>query len=316
MEKEPLIIIAGPTATGKSSLGIALAGRIGGEILSADSMQVYRGMDIGTAKIRTEEMDGIQHHLIDVMDPKEPYNVAVFQKMARQAWLDIRSRGHIPVMVGGTGFYIQAFLKGVQFTPEETDYDYRLSLQEIAGREGGPQLLYEQLAACDSASAAAIHPHNVKRIIRALEFFHETGSQISRHNQEEALRSSPYDYRYFVLTMDRQKLYAKIEKRVDEMIEAGLEDEVRTLKERGLTQKDISMQGIGYRQMLSFLDGEISLPRAIELIKRDTRRFAKRQLTWFKREKDVIWIDRDLFPDEQQILDYMERNIWNGGNDR
>lgn len=305
MKNEPLVIIAGPTASGKSSLGVALAKRIGGEIISADSMQVYRGMDIGTAKITPDEMEGIPHHLIDVMEPEDPYNVVAFQQMAREAYSGIRQRDHIPVLVGGTGFYIQAFVKGVCFTPTDTDLAYREELMKIASEEGGWQRLHEQLRQKDPASAAAIHPHNVKRVIRALEFYRQTGSELSAHNTEESMRQSPYSFVYFVLTMDRRKLYERIEKRVDEMLAAGLTDEVRMLKQRGLSREHISMQGIGYKQMLSFLDGEISYERATELIKRDTRRFAKRQLTWFRREKDVIWVDIDAFRDTEDILDFM-----------
>lgn len=305
MKKEPLVIIAGPTASGKSSLGIALAKRIGGEIISADSMQVYRGMDIGTAKITMDEMEGIAHHLIDVMEPEEPYNVAAFQQMAQDAYSGIRQRGHIPILVGGTGFYIQAFLKGVNFTPTDTDLTYREELMKIAKEDGGPQKLYDELKEKDPASAEAIHPHNVKRVIRALEFYRQTGWELSAHNSEESMRKSPYCFAFFVLTMDRKKLYDRIERRVDDMLSAGLASEVIKLKERGLSREHISMQGIGYKQMLSFLDGEISYERAVELIKRDTRRFAKRQLTWFRREKDVIWVDIDTFTDTQEILDYM-----------
>ena len=302
----PLVIIAGPTATGKTSASVALAGRLSGSIISADSMQVYRGMDIGSAKVTEEEKRGIPHYLIDVADPTENWNVVRFQKEARAAIDEIRTRGRLPFLVGGTGFYIQALLYDIDFTEMEADTQCRADLEEEA-RTLGPAVLYERLLKVDPVSAQTIHPNNVKRIIRALEFASMSGGlRISEHNRNERMRSPAYRAVFFVFTMDRQKLYERIDARVDKMMEEGLEEEVRRLRSLGLTADDVSMQGIGYRQILRSLDGEYPMEEAVRLIKRDSRHFAKRQLTWFRREKDVTWIDLDSFPDEASLLDHME----------
>ncbi len=300
MERKKLVVLTGPTAAGKTKLSIALAKRIGGEIISADSMQVYRKMDIGSAKIRPEEMDGVRHHLIDVLDPSESFDVTQFQSLAKEAIDQITSRGHIPILVGGTGFYIQAVVYDIDFTQNEKDDSYRRMLEEMSS---DPYRLHEMLQKEDPESAAAIHPNNVRRTIRALEFLHQTGGRISEHNQKERQKESPYNFCYFVLTEDRQRVYERIDHRVDLMLEEGLEEEVRTLKEMGLTPDMTSMKGLGYAEMLKYLSGEISYEEAVRLIKRNTRHFAKRQITWFKREKEVIWIDRgDYGLDDNKIL--------------
>ena len=302
----PLVIIAGPTATGKTSASVALARRLRGSIISADSMQVYRGMDIGSAKVTEEEQQGIPHYLIDVADPTENWNVVRFQKEAEAAVTQILSQGRLPFLVGGTGFYIQALLYGIDFTQMDSDTEYRASLEEEA-RTQGPEALYRRLQETDPASAEMIHPNNVKRIIRALEFAGMSGGmRISDHNRNERMRDPAYRAVFFVFTMDRQKLYERIDTRVDKMMENGLEDEVRRLKSQGLTSKDVSMQGIGYRQILRSLDGEYPMEEAVRLIKRDSRHFAKRQLTWFRREKNVTWINLDDFENENSLLDFME----------
>ena len=302
MEKQKLIVLTGPTAVGKSKLSIQLAKTIGGEIISADSMQVYKYMNIGTDKITTEKMQGVPHHLIDFLDPKEDFNVFVFQKLVKEAIEEIAARGHVPIIVGGTGFYIQAVLYDVDFTETDEDDSYRKELERRAKDEGG-HVLHEELKALDPQSAEAIHENNVKRVIRALEYYKKTGRPISEHNKEQHERTSPYDFRYFVLTDKRETLYSRIDKRVDQMIDEGLENEVKELSKLGIPRTATSMQGLGYREMFGYLDGEYDLERAIYLIKRNTRHFAKRQLTWFKREKDVIWLDKNDFDhDDEKIL--------------
>lgn len=306
--KEPLIIIAGPTATGKSAAAVDLALRCNGAVISADSMQVYRGMDIGSAKVTAEEMHGVDHYLIDCVEPTQEWNVVRFQQEARAAVREIRSRGQLPILCGGTGFYIQALLYDVDFTQMDCDRTYRQELTQIA-RMQGPDALYELLRERDPASAAAIHPHNVKRVIRALEFQHESGNTISEHNAAQRQKETAYDALYFVLTMDRNKLYERINRRVDRMMEQGLEEEVDRLRKAGLTSSDISMQGLGYKQIMESREGRYDIAEAVRLIKRDTRRFAKRQLTWFRRERDVIWVDRDLYPDEDSLVNFLKEKV-------
>lgn len=304
MKKEPLVILTGPTAVGKTKLSIALAKAIGGEIISADSMQVYRHMDIGSAKIRLEEMEGIPHYLVDVLEPWEEFHVVRFQQMAKEAMKKIREHGHIPILVGGTGFYIQAIVKDIDFTENEAS-PYREELTRLA-EEKGADFLYEKLQKVDPKSAQIIHAHNVKRIIRALEFYQMTGKKISEHNKEQREKSSPYQFTYFVLQDERTKLYKRIEARIDEMLQDGLIEEVTALKEMGLKRGMVSMQGLGYKEILAYLDGECTLEEAVEILKRDTRHFAKRQITWFKREEEVIWIDKGKFAyQEEQILEAM-----------
>lgn len=304
--KKPLIILTGPTAVGKTALSIRLARLVDGEIISADSMQVYKYMDIGSAKIRPEEMDGIPHHLIDVFDPAEEFHVVRFQECAKRAMEDIYSRGHIPILVGGTGFYIQAVLYDIDFTENGGDNGYRKKLETLAA-EKGAEHLHQMLAKIDPASAEAIHANNIKRVIRALEYYHETGEPISVHNEKERQKESPYNFAYFVLNDRRERLYQRIDARVDQMLSDGLVDEVRHLKERGYTRDMVSMQGLGYKEILDYLDGKCTLEEAIYILKRDTRHFAKRQITWFKREREVCWIDKEAFGYENdRILERME----------
>ncbi len=305
MEKRPLIILTGPTAVGKTAASIGLAKAVGGEIISADSMQVYRHMDIGSAKITADEMQGIPHYLVDVLEPEEAFNVVRFQEMAKAAMQKIYAGGHIPIVVGGTGFYIQALLYDIDFTENDSDFSYREELEQTAGDKGA-EYLHSLLKQVDPEAAEQIHPHNIKRVIRALEFNRKTGQKISAHNEQERRKQSPYDFAYFVLTDDRKALYERIDRRVDKMMEQGLLEEVRALKDRGIARDSVSMQGLGYKELLAYLDGEISLDEAIRIIKRDTRHFAKRQLTWFRRERDVIWIDRQKTgQEEKKIVDYM-----------
>lgn len=303
--KRPLIILTGPTAVGKTALSIQLAKAIGGEIISADSMQVYQYMDIGSAKIRRDEMDGVSHYLVDVLKPEEEFHVVRFQEMAKEAMEKIYVNNHIPIIVGGTGFYIQALLYDIDFTESDSDASYRSELECYAD-EHGVNALHEKLRAIDPESADSIHANNVKRVIRALEYYHLTGEKISVHNAREREKESPYDYRYFVLNDKRDHLYRRIDLRVDQMMNEGLLQEVKRLKEMGYHRGMVSMQGLGYKEILSYLDGEISLDEAVYEIKRDTRHFAKRQITWFKRERDVIWVNKDEYGyDEKKILNSM-----------
>lgn len=306
MDRKPLIILAGPTAVGKTSLSIRLAKETGGEIISADSMQVYRHMDIGSAKITKEEMEGVPHYLVDVLEPEEEFNVVRFQQMAKEAAERIWEKGKIPLVVGGTGFYIQALLCDIDFTENDGDESYRRQLEQKASDEEGASELYEMLKAVDLKAAQEIHPRNIKRIVRALEFYHQTGKKISEHNETQRQKMSPYNYAYFVLTDERGRLYERIDRRVDLMMEQGLLDEVRYLKKRGVRKDSTAMQGLGYKELYAYLDGEYPLDEAVRIIKRDTRHFAKRQLTWFKRERDVIWADKSVIgQDEQKLADYM-----------
>lgn len=305
--KNPLIILTGPTAVGKTDLSIALAHQIGGSVISADSMQVYRHMDIGSAKIRKEEMQGIPHYLVDILEPDEEFHVVRFQEYARAALEKIYEQGEIPIVAGGTGFYIQALLYGIDFTEQPEDRAYRKELEQIAERQG-PGKLHEMLKRVDEKSAEIIHENNRKRVIRALEFHHLTGKKISEHNEQERMRSSPYRFAYFVLNDDRSRLYERIEKRVDRMLEEGLLEEVIRLKEMGCKQGMVSMQGLGYKEILEYLEGECTLEEAVRRIKRDTRHFAKRQLTWFRREREVVWIPKQDFDyDNSRILAYMQK---------
>ena len=303
--KKPLIILTGPTAVGKTKASIELAKALNGEIISADSMQVYKYMDIGSAKIRPEEMQGIKHYLVDELEPEEEFHVVRFQQMAKQAMENIYAKGKVPIVVGGTGFYIQALLYDIDFTENEEDTTYRQELEQLA-EEKGTDYLHNMLKEVDPVSAETIHANNVKRVIRALEFYKLTGNKISEHNEKERAKESPYKFCYFVLNDERKILYDRIDLRVDKMLEDGLLDEVSDLKNRGYTKDMVSMQGLGYKEILDYLNGEISLEEAIYILKRDTRHFAKRQLTWFRRERDVIWINKNEYDhDEERILDVM-----------
>lgn len=305
MKKQPCIVLTGPTAVGKSALAVRLAKAVGGEIVSADSMQVYRGLDIGSAKITNEEMEGIPHHLIDVLDPKDSFNVYRFCQMAEDAMRGIYERGRIPIITGGTGFYIQALLKGVDFSESSADEEIRARLVAFA-KEAGSDALYERLKAVDPTAAEEIHQHNQKRVIRALQFYEETGHPISEHNRRQREREVAYRLAYFVLTDDRAQLYQRINARVDKMVADGLFDEVASLLSQGLSEEHTSMKGLGYRELIPYFAGEITKEEAITQIKTDSRHYAKRQLTWFRREENVIWVDKAAFAyDEDAILAFM-----------
>lgn len=300
---KPLIILSGPTAVGKTDLSLKLAKRVNGQIISADSMQVYKGMDIGTAKIMPEEMQGVKHHLVDIITPFEEWNVLKFKNLAKEAIDKIYSERQVPVVAGGTGFYIQALIKDVDFS-EEKDNSVRKALEEEYN-EKGVDYLYDELLRIDPVSAQIIHKNNVKRVVRAIEFYRLNGYPISQHNFEQSENESPYNYAYFVLTDDREKLYNRIDLRVDKMVESGLIDEVKRLQAMGLDKSFVSMQGLGYKEIIDYLEGKVSLDEAIYILKRDTRHFAKRQLTWFRREKNVVLINKSDYKNDDEILDFM-----------
>lgn len=311
--KPPLIVLSGPTAVGKTKLSIELAKAVGGEIVSADSMQVYKHMDIGSAKITAEEMQGIPHHMIDILEPWEEFSAAVFKEKCGECLPGIYERGHIPIVTGGTGFYVQALLRDIDFNgaqltsekPGENPGNYRRYLENLAA-EKGAEYLHGMLQKADPVSAEMIHANNIKRTVRALEFFYLTGEPISRHNERERAKPPAYDSRYFVLNDLREKIYAQIDLRVDQMLARGLVAEVEALRAGGCHRGMVSMQGLGYKEILAYLEGETTLEEAVEIIKRDTRHFAKRQLTWFRREKDVIWVNKNDFGyDESAMLEYM-----------
>ena len=348
-----MIVLSGPTAVGKTKLSIALAKAVGGEIVSADSMQVYRHMDIGSAKITKEEMQGVPHHMIDILDPWEDFSVAVFKEKCEECLPGIYERGHIPILTGGTGFYVQALLRDIDFSGNaygrdgaasaaeqdagpscsvqkdsptassgqhtessrsaegengsgaDTGQDIRAALEQTAAQQGAAYL-HEQLKQVDPLSAELIHPNNLKRTIRALEYFYLTGEPISRHNRREREKPSAYLSCYFVLNDFRERIYENIGLRVDKMLRQGLVAEVERLRTMGCHRGMISMQGLGYKEILAYLEGEFSLEEATERIKRDTRHFAKRQLTWFRREQDIVWVNKNEFDyDEDRILEFI-----------
>ncbi len=308
----PMILIAGPTACGKTSVSVELAKKINGSIISADSMQVYKYMNIGTAKITSEEMQGIKHYLIDVLFPDDEFSVAIFQKMAVMAYKDIISQNKVPVMVGGTGFYINAFLYNNDFSVDKSNNDYRKKYTDILNIEG-KEYLFKLLTDIDYEYAQTIHINNTKKVIRALEYYSETGEKFSEYNKREKLRKPKYNNRMFILNMTREKLYDRINERVDKMINDGLVDEVKDLLEK-YSPDLISMQGLGYKEIVGYLENKYSLDEAIYILKRDTRHFAKRQLTWFKHQCSGEWIDVDNFSTSEEIADKILKMISIGEN--
>ncbi|MFQ9515447.1 MAG: tRNA (adenosine(37)-N6)-dimethylallyltransferase MiaA [Eubacterium sp.] len=300
-----LVVLTGPTAVGKTDISINLAKQINGEIISADSIQVYQYMDIGSAKITEKEMCGVQHYLIDVLKPDQEFNVHIFQQMTKQCMEEIYAKGKIPIIVGGTGFYIQSVLYDINFDETDDNHEYRHYLEQLA-KEKGNRYLHDRLRQIDAKSADSIHFNNVKRVIRALEYNHDTGKVISEHNEQQRENESPYNFTYFVLNDNRELLYSRINRRVEQMMDAGLVEEVRKLISMGYDTDLVSMQGIGYKEIAEYLHGNITLEEAVELIKKNTRHFAKRQLTWFRREKNVTMIQCDEFNhDKSKILNEM-----------
>lgn len=306
--KKPLVILTGPTAAGKTELSLELAEKTNGEIISADSVQVYRGMDIGSAKLPETERRGIPHHLIDIREPAEGFDVTEFVRLAGEAAGEIYRHERLPVLVGGTGFYLQAFLKGIRFDEGDPDTALRDELSKMAEREGRAAV-YALLEKEDPEAAGSLHPNNLKRVIRALEYKRLTGRSIMKANEEQLALTSPYNYAYFVLTMPREQLYERIDRRVETMFVRGLTEEVECLKRSGVSREMAAMQAIGYKEVWDALDGRCTMNEAKEAIKLGTRHYAKRQLTWFRREKDVIWLDKSRFADEHSILEEMLKHL-------
>lgn len=289
---EPVIVIAGPTASGKTRLSIELAKAINGEIISADSMQVYKYMDIGTAKPDTEEMSGIRHYLIDEINPDEEFSVARFQELAMKYISQIHENGKIPIIAGGTGLYINSLLYNINFSETISDWALREQLEKEADEKGN-RYIHNKLAAIDPEAAAKLHENDRKRVIRAIEVFTHTNMPISMHQRLSRMNPPPYRYIVFGLRWDREKLYERINRRVDLMLENGLVDEVKRLSQMGYDKSAIAMQGLGYKEILAYLAGEITYDEAVYILKRDTRHYAKRQMTWFKRVEGIQWLDID-----------------------
>lgn len=305
MEKTKIGVLVGPTASGKTALSVEIAARMDAEIISADSIQLYKGFDIGSAKPTLQERRGIRHHLIDVYEPFEQNaSVARFQALAQQVIADITSRGKFPLVVGGTGLYVNALTYPLSFTGVASDPELRTSLAETEAQNPGS--LYVLLKELDPKSAARLHPNDRKRIIRAMEVVKLTGKAIDEFGgdfENKKNKEVPYDVKLIALTMPRELLYARIEKRVDEMIRMGLVDEVKRLKALGVTVDMPAMQGLGYKQLYAFLDGACKLDEAIAAIKLETRHFAKRQLTWFKRDKRIVWLDVTQYKSREALTE-------------
>lgn len=299
-----LLILAGPTAVGKTDISINLAQKLNGEIISADSMQIYKHMDIGSAKVTKSEMQNIPHHLIDILEPNLSFDVSQYKILAENLINNITSEGKLPMLVGGTGLYINSLIYNYNFTDASTDLRYRNYLQNLAS-DKGKEYVHNLLKDIDIESYNKLYPNDLKRVIRALEVYKLTGKTISDFNKKNNIYDIPYKIYYFVLTMNREKLYDRINKRVDIMIEKGLIDEVKELKKMGYTSEMQSMKGIGYKEILYYLNGEISLNQAIYMIKKGSRNYAKRQLTWFRKDKRVNWIDKDKFSTDDEIADHI-----------
>jgi len=302
-----LFILAGPTAVGKTDISIKLAQKLQGEIISADSMQIYKDMNIGSAKVTESEMKGIPHYLIDIVEPGESFNVSQYKKLAEDKIYKIAERGKLPMLVGGTGLYINSLICNYDFTGAETDEEYREYLMILVDTKG-KEYIHKMLEDIDSDSYHRLYPNDVKRVIRALEVYKLTGITISEYNISRQDYISAYNLNYFVLTMDRAKLYNRINQRVELMIENGLIEEVSTLKSQGYTSEMQSMKGIGYKEILYYLDGQISKEAAVELIKKGSRNYAKRQLTWFRKDPRVKWVCKDDFNSEDEIVEYIKNN--------
>lgn len=305
--KSPLITISGPTACGKTAVSVELAKIINGEIISADSMQVYKYMDIGTAKITEKEKQGIKHYLIDALYPDEEFSIAVFQKMAKEALSEIYDKGKMPVLVGGTGFYVNGLIYDNDFTPGEKDDKMRLMLEKDAAEKGN-EYVHNILRELDPEYAETVHPNNVKRVIRAIEFCRDTGEKFSEYNARERLREPAYDVKGFILNMDRDLLYERIEKRIDIMLKNGLVEEVKGLMEK-YSENLVSMKGLGYKEIIGYLNGEYSLEEAIYILKRDTRHFARRQLTWFKHQSNGMWINMQDYESPKAAAEFIAKEI-------
>ncbi len=311
--KKPLIVITGPTASGKTSLAVALAKKINGEIISGDSMQVYKKMDIGTAKVTEEEKQGIAHYMIDEFEPDQECSVALFQKKVKGYIEAIYSRGKIPMIVGGTGFYIRAITHDIAFEEMATDTSIRDELMALA-RTRGVDYLHQKLEEVDPLSAQNIHKNNIQRVVRALEYYRQTGKPISSHNEKEKSRETPYNLVFFGLNMDRELLYSRVDERVDQMIQEGLLDEVKKLYDKGYSKDLPSMRGIGYKEFFPYFENENSLETSIETLKQNTRHYAKRQLTWLRNQVSPIWIDVDQYDfNRERLLERLLEHVKESG---
>lgn len=308
--KKKLILIAGPTAVGKTSVSIELAKKINGEIISADSVQVYRGLDIGSAKIKKEEMQGIEHYLIDIKEADEDFNVVIFKDLVKEAIDKIYEKGKIPILVGGTGFYLQAVLYDIDFLKQDDKKALELRRElEKEYEEKGADYMFEKLLSIDKEAAFYIHKNNAKRLIRAIEFALLNNEKISLHNKEQRKKESIYDSCFFVLSMDRKKLYSRIDERVELMFSEGLLKEFENLLDKGINKNNMSMQAIGYKELFLYKDGLCSLEEVKEKIKQNTRHFAKRQITWFKREKQINDIDVLSYKNVNEIVEFIISKI-------
>lgn len=305
-EDKPLLILAGPTAVGKSDISVKVAKALGGECISADSIQVYNGLNIGSGKITEEEMEGIPHHLLDILNPEEDYDASSFQRMAREKVEEIYRRERLPILVGGTGFYIQAMLRDIDFQEEDEAEKERLrSKLEKEMVERGSTALHEELKWVDPVSAEEIHPHNRQRIMRALEYFYLHKSPISKHNREEKEKEVLYDSLFLVLNRNREDLYEGINARVEKMFRDGLVSEVEAFSNKGYTEHSPGFKGIGYREIFPYLRGECSLSECKALIQQNSRHYAKRQLTWFKREKETIFVEAENFKSHEEEAEWI-----------
>ena len=299
--KPTVIVIGGPTASGKSGLAVELAKKINGEIISADSMQIYKDMDIGTAKVTEKEKQGIPHYMIDIASPEERYSVSTYKKEAENKVEEILKKGKIPIIVGGTGLYIESLIYGIEFQEEEIDEEYRQRLNEFAEKEG-LEKLYNEAQKIDSQAMDKISPNDKKRIIRVLEIYHKTGKTKTEQEIESRKNEVKYNYKLFAITMERSELYKKIEKRIDKMLEEGLIEEVESIKKK-YNKFPTAMQGLGYKEVVEYLENKITKEEMIEKLKKETRHYAKRQLTWFRKYKEMIWLDGEAGIEENvQII--------------
>ncbi|MEG0774797.1 tRNA (adenosine(37)-N6)-dimethylallyltransferase MiaA [Clostridium sp.] len=303
-----IFILAGPTAVGKTGISIKLAKSLNGEIISADSMQIYKKMDIGSAKVSEEEMEGIPHHMIDIVDPSEEFSVAMFKRYAEKDIENISAKNKLPMIVGGTGFYINSLIYNYNFADTNRDEKYREELSDLAQQKGN-EYVHSLLKDIDIESYNKLYPNDLKRVIRALEVYKVTGKPITEFAKEEDVYNIPYRVHYYVLNMNREKLYERINQRVDIMFEKGLLNEVIRLRKEGYNSDMQSMKGIGYKEILAYLDGDITIEKSIEMIKQFSRNYAKRQLTWFRKDPRVNWVDKDKFSSEDEIVEYIIKDF-------
>lgn len=311
MEKKyKLLVLTGPTAIGKTDISLDVARKINGEIISADSMQVYKYMDIGTSKIRSCEMDNIPHHMLDIVSPDEDFTVSNYKNRVTDHIKKINEDGKVPILVGGTGLYINSIVYHLKFTKVKSNEKLREEYNKLVNKHGS-RYLHDKLYEVDPISAKRIHENDIQRIVRALEIFHETGKPMSSHNKNFREKNNQYNLSMFALNMDRKKLYSRINKRVNMMLDTGLIEEVQGLMDRGYNRKLVSMQGIGYKEIISYLEGEVGIDEAINTLKRNTRRYAKRQLTWFRRDSRINWINIDEFNNRDEIVDYIIKTFNN-----